>query len=256
MNGFKPMGRILTAICLGAEIFVAGPALAVDAPPAGAPTPDARAAAQAIAQRYGVAGFSQIKELIFTFNVSMGEKKVRRRWSWSPDTDTVVYEGPGPKGEPLAFKYQRAELASADELTRQVDAWFINDKYWLLFPLQLAWDTGVTFEDGGMKKMGVSPGMANELTVRYGPEGGYTPGDVYELFYGPDKMILAWNFKRGGAEKGARPATWEDNRQLGPIVVSTRHRFGETGLLWFTDLSARVAGQDAAVEPKPLPSPQ
>lgn len=48
-----------------------------------------------------------------------------------------------------------------------------------------------------------------------------------------------------GAAKPTLAATWEENRHLGPLVVSLNHRGTEKGFrVWFTDVAVKLVGSD------------
>jgi hypothetical protein len=201
-----------------------------------------------IAHAYGVEGFAQINSLHFAFNVERdGKLLVSRAWTWEPKDDRVTYKGPGPGGNMVTVSYDRRTQAAANQ---EIEQGFINDSYWLLFPMHLVWDTGMTVTKDGEQPLPIPPGKAQRLTVRYAKDVGFTPGDVYQLFVGPDQRIVQWVFLHGGSGE-ARPVTWTDNQRLGPIVVALDHRGpGGSFHLWFSDVSALVGSRE--VVPQPL----
>jgi hypothetical protein len=76
-------------------------------------------------------------------------------------------------------------------------------------------------------------------------DGGYAPGDVYELFVGEDDRIIQWAYRHGGAAKLRLVATWKENRHLGPLVVSLNHRCPERDIhVWFADVAVKLAGSE------------
>src|SRR5262249_44642716 len=50
---------------------------------------------------------------------------------------------------------------------------FINDQYWLLLPLHVAWDRSATVTDQGMNKLPLGNASADRVVVKYPPEGSY-----------------------------------------------------------------------------------
>jgi hypothetical protein len=44
---------------------------------------------------------------------------------------------------------------------KKVDSGFINDYYWVLFPLHAYWDTSATVTDQGMQKLPLGTARAN-----------------------------------------------------------------------------------------------
>ncbi|MEM6855538.1 MAG: hypothetical protein AAF593_14120 [Planctomycetota bacterium] len=135
---------------------------------------------------------------------------------------------------------------------------FINDSYWLLFPFQLVW-SDPTVTDAGMQPLPLGGGEGQKLICQWPAEGGYTPGDAYDLYLGEDGLIQQWVFRRGGQENG-RAHTWEDHQQLGPIIVSLDHHGPPPGnegsgfRLWFTDVKATLT-DGTVVEPQPIAEP-
>lgn len=122
-----------------------------------------------------------------------------------------------------------------DAATKKIDAAFINDNYWLLFPFHLVWDTHVKFTDEGMKKYPIGMGKGKALLVHYSDKVGYTPGDAFELFLGKNDKIRQWIYFQHGNMKNPRPATWEGDENFQGFTVSTMHYGpGKKFKLWFT----------------------
>lgn len=198
-----------------------------------------------VAKAYGIAEFEKVEAIRYTFNVEVGSKSVRRSWVWEPKIDRVVSLENGRQ-----VAYDRKTLSDSEEV-RSIDAKFINDQYWLLFPFHLVWDTDIRAADTGTAALPIGPGKARRIEVSY-PKGiGYTPGDVYELFLGDDFRLTEWIYRRGGAPEPTRVTTWEDHRQVGPLILSLEHR-GKDGKfrLWFSEVAVRMAGSSRWVEAK------
>ena len=174
---------------------------------------------------------------------------ISRKWEWDPKTDTVSYEGKDNEGNPIKVTYKRSQLSSQSDVVKtQVDPLFFNDQYWLLFPLHVAWDTSAKVTDEGMQKLPVGEGSAERIVVKYPGEGGYLPGDTWELYVGADHRVEELNFHRGGATKPSNLiATWADYKKVGPLNISTDHRGTADGApvrIYISDLSVKVAGSD------------
>jgi hypothetical protein len=127
----------------------------------------------------------------------------------------------------------------------------MNDQYWLTFPLHVAWDTSANVEDKGMHKLPIGTGSGDWVVVKY-PDGvGYTPGDTWELFVGPDKRVKAFVYRRGGPKKPSVViATWKDYKKAGPLLVATDHpgtADGKPFRMFFTDVAVKLAGSDTWV---------
>lgn len=213
--------------------------------------------APTIAQAYGIDGWSQIERIDFTFNVQRPGRAepMSRQWSWWPNDTAVRLEKEGQ--EPI--EYRRNELPRmrlpSDHPIIQADRQFINDSYWLLFPFQIVWSNPeVSYEGEAPLPMGDTD--APKITVQYPEEGGYTPGDAYDLYLDENHRIQQWVFRRGGKPDGSA-MTWSQHRQLGPIVVSLEHEGpanaqGERFRLWFSDVRAELVNADQAVTPQPM----
>jgi hypothetical protein len=197
-----------------------------------------------IAGSYGIASFGQVAEIRFTFNVKLGEKQVKRSWIWRPKNDRVEYWPGGDQTK--AVRYSRSDLSesSSDEM-KKVDAAFINDQYWLLFPFHLVWDQQTTVADIGRKPMPIGGQTARSVVVTYPPSGGYTPGDVYELFIGPDNRLIQWIYRKGGSIEPTRITTWQDYREVGPLTLALDHQGPSADFrVWFSNVAVKLKGSD------------
>jgi hypothetical protein len=201
---------------------------------------------QRIAKAYGIQSWDQVEQLRFAFHVQRGKDQRARSWVWEPKVDRVSFAGTDKQGKPVKLTYLRSELnAQPAQQVKEIDASFINDQYWLLFPFHLVWDQAAKVEDSGMHKLPSGPGNGRRIVVTYPSSGGYTPGDVYELFVGEDGRIIQWAYHHGGATKPTLVATWEENRHLGPLVVSLNHRGAEGDIrVWFADVAVKLAGSE------------
>jgi hypothetical protein len=200
-----------------------------------------------IASAYGSESFHRIEVIEYTFNVQIGDKHIKRSWIWWPQVEQVEFKG-GADQEPML--YNRLELGqNSPQDEKQVDAWFINDNYWLLFPFHLAWDQQATVEDTGHRDLPMGQGTAKCVVVSYPKTGGYTAGDVYELFVDENHMLTQWVYRRGGSATPTRITTWEEHRKLGPLMVSLNHH-GDDGKfrVWFTDVAVKLHGSFDKIE--------
>jgi hypothetical protein len=199
-----------------------------------------------IADAYGLASWPQVEQIRYTFNFDAGAKKAARTWTWETKTDKVTFEGTDAAGKPVKVSYSRASMPP--DVVKDVDPNFINDQYWLVFPFHLVWDKDVTVEDKGMAvdPTGKTKGKVRKVVVTYPKTGGgYTPGDMYDLFVGADNRVVAWNFHRGGVEKPTLTATWADYKMAGPILVYTDHRGTYTGNpihIFLTGVAVKLIG--------------
>jgi hypothetical protein len=204
--------------------------------------------AEQIAKAYGLDSFGQIEAIRYTWNAEFPGGKVSRTWEWSPKTDNVSYEGKDKEGKPVKATYQRSKLDSqSDAIKKDIDPAFANDQYWLLLPFHVAWD-GATVTDDGQQKLPLGDGSAQRVVAKYPSDGGYQPGDTWELYIGADKRIQEMVYRRGAANPPHLVmATYADYKKAGPLLFSTDHRGTVDGKplhLFLTDISVKLTGSD------------
>jgi hypothetical protein len=200
-----------------------------------------------VAKAYGLDSFEQIEAIRYTWSVELPSVKISRSWEWSPKTDTVAYTGKDKEGKEVKATYKRSELSSQTDAVKALDPEFMNDQYWLLLAIRIAWD-GVTGTDDGAQKLPIGDGSAQRIVVKY-PEAGYQPGDTWDLYVGPDKRIQAITYHRGAPTPPPKlvNATYEDYKKAGPLVISMDHHGtldGKPLHLFFTDVSVKLTGSD------------
>ncbi len=214
------------------------------------------AIADQIAKTYGLDSFGQIEAIRYTFNIDAGPAlKLSRSWVWEPKTDQISYEGKDKAGNPVKVTYSRSQLASQSAFVKgEVDPGFFNDQYWLLFPFHLVWDTSPTVQDAGMQKLPLGKGSAKKVAVKYPSDGGYTPGDTWDLYVGTDGRIRELAFHHGGTVKpNVVLATWADYKKAGPLLLSLDHRGTADGKplrLFFSNVAVKLAGSNSWVDAK------
>jgi len=211
------------------------------------PEQTARTNAEQIARTYGLDSFDQIEAIRYTFNVPGAN--LSRSWEWEPKTDKVSYEGKDKDGKPVKATYLRSQLSSQpDTVKNEVDPAFVNDNYWLLFPFHAYWDKSATVTDQGMQKLPLGNGSAELVAVKYPSEGGYTPGDTWELYVGKDNRVEQMVYRRGGSKKpSVVTATWEGYKKAGPLLISTDHHGAADGnplRIFISDVSVKLTGSE------------
>ena len=196
-----------------------------------------------VGNAYGVHYFSQVEQIQYMFNVKIGEKQIRRFWIWEPKLDRVTFKGMNYQE---AVTYYRHDIDTTDSSAlKKVDAWFINDNYWLLFPFHIVWNTDITVEDIGRQKLPLGGGKAKCAVITFPASGGYRPGDVYEIYLNDNSRLLQWVYRHRGSEEPTRVTTWENYRQAGPLVLSLNHQAADDSFrLWFTGVGVKMAGVD------------
>jgi hypothetical protein len=245
MSGFSPTGRtamtkpgrsatINCLVFLGVLMLTA-PSWAQTGPNIG----------EQIAKTYGLDGFGQIDAIRFTFNAQFLGNNISRSWVWQPKTGQISYEGKDKEGKPVKVSYVQSRLAEEPANVRdEIDPGFVNDKYNLIFPLQFYWD-GAVVRDEGTQKLPLGTGSAKKVVVDY------SPGDIWELYVGPDGRVVEFGFHRGGPRKPTLVnATWEDNKKAGPLLIPMERRGTADGQplhISFSDVAVKLTGSDAWV---------
>jgi len=213
-------------------------------------------AVEKLAKAYGLDSYSQIDAIRYTFNLNVpGLFTVSRTWTWEPKTGQVTYEGKDKSGKPVKVTYVRSQVASqSDQVKKEIEPGFVNDNYWLMFPFHAYWDSSATITDQPNQKLPQGNGSAELLSVKYPSDGGYTPGDTWELYVGKDDRVELLVFHHGGAAKPSLvTATWTGYKKAGPLLVSTEHRGTADGKplhLTFTNVAVKLAGSDKWVDAK------
>jgi hypothetical protein len=208
-----------------------------------------------IGKAYGIDSFGQIDAIRYTWNGEIpGVFKLSHVWEWEPKTGKISYEGKDKDGKPVKVSYLESQLSSQpDSVKGGVEPAFVNDNYWLLFPLHANWDKSATVTDQGMKKLPVGAGSARLVVVKYPAEaGGFTPGDTWDLYVGKDNRVQYLVYHRGGPKPPQLViASWAGYKKAGPLLVSTEHRGTADGKplhISITDVAVKVAGSDKWVK--------
>jgi hypothetical protein len=117
-----------------------------------------------------------------------------------------------------------------------------------LFPLHVYWDSSADVQDKGMQKLPLGNGSAKQVTVKYPSEGGFSPGDTWELYLGPDNRVEEFIFRRGGDRKpSVVVATWASYQKAGPLLISTDHHGTADGKpirIFLSNISVKLTGSD------------
>lgn len=175
--------------------------------------------ADSVAAAHGFGTWAEVEDLSFTFAVDIDDtNRVMRSWRWFPMTDSVV--STTPQG---TIAYTRS--ATLDSVTQVTDAKFINDTYWLLMPFYLVWseegyESSVTYRD----TMPLSLTIGTKLTVQYRPQGGYTPGDAYDLYVDDDYRLREWTYRKGGQREPSMVLDWSAYEDENGLLLPADHR--------------------------------
>jgi hypothetical protein len=208
--------------------------------------------AEQIAKTYGLDSFEKIEAIRYTFNAQLPGVNVFRSWVWQPKTGQVSYEGKDKDGKPVKVMYVQSQLnGEPANVKDEIDPAFLNDQYWLLFPLHVYWDSSADVQETGMQKLPLGDGSAKRVVVKYPSEGGFSPGDTWELYVGPDNRVEEFIYRRGGPKKPSVViATWAGYQKAGPLLISTDHRGTSDDKplrIFLSNVSVKLVGSDAWV---------
>lgn len=189
--------------------------------------------AEKIAHAHGFDNWKNVAKIHFTFNVDKDSSHFERRWTWNPKTNAVTMTT-----ENDTVSYNRA---SVDSTNVKADQAFINDKFWLLVPFQLVWDTGTTISEPVKAEAPISKKEMNKITLTYSKNGGYTPGDAYDIFFDENHLIQEWIFRRGNQKAPSMVTTFENHQDFNGIKIALEHKKqGENWNLNFTDVNVTL----------------
>lgn len=185
--------------------------------------------AEKIANANGLENWKNVSELQFTFNVERDTTHFQRSWTWNPKTEDVLMV--------LGKDSVAYNRKSVDSTSMNADKAFINDKYWLLAPFQLVWDTSATVSEASVAEAPISKAKLNKITITYTNEGGYTPGDAYDFYYDDDFIVKEWNYRKGNSKEPTMSTTWEDYEDFkGLKIAKTHNRSDANWKLHFTGI--------------------
>jgi hypothetical protein len=207
-----------------------------------------------IAKTYGLESFGQVEAIRYTFNVELFGKNLSRSWVWQPKTGQISYEGKDKDGKPVKATYIESQVYRESAIVKNnVEPAFVNDNYWLIFPFHVYWDSpGADVQDKGLQKLPLGNGSAKLVSVKYSSKSGYTPGDTWDLYVGPDNRIEEFVYHRGGPAKPSLViASWEGYKKAGPLLFSTDHRGtadGKPVRVSFSNVAVKLVGSDTWID--------
>lgn len=186
--------------------------------------------AEEIAVAHGIENWNNVKRLEFTFKVDRDTiKGSGRHWAWEPKTNTITLATATD-----TLTYNRSNI---DSTSIRADRAFINDKFWFLFPFQLVWDNTASISSPSNAIAPISKQELNKITLLYPNEGGYTPGDAYDIYYDNTYLIREWVFRKGNSEEPSLTNTFENYQDFNGIKIAIDHK--KEGGKWnlnFTDI--------------------
>ncbi|MDO5971650.1 hypothetical protein Q4Q35_17745 [Flavivirga aquimarina] len=164
--------------------------------------------AEKIANAHGFEHWKNVSEITFTFGG-------KRNWTWNPKTNDITLIT-----KKDTIHYNRKTI---DSTSQKADRGFINDKFWLLIPFQLVWDTSAGISDPIKTEAPISKTEMNKITITYSKKGGYTPGDAYDIYFDKDYIIREWAFRKGNKAKAGLINTFENYQDYNGIKLALGH---------------------------------
>lgn len=173
--------------------------------------------AEKIANAHGYKNWKNVEKIAFTFKVDRDTIKGKgRTWEWWPKQDIVSYRI--SKDSVVVVKGNQMEIFI------DYDKAFINDKYWLLVPFQLVWDTSATISEPKKVESPINKEQLDMITITYPDEGGYTPGDAYDIYYDEDYLIREWTYRQGNSPEPTLTNTFENYQDFNGIKIAIDHK--------------------------------
>ena len=102
-----------------------------------------------------------------------------------------------------------------------------------------------------MQKLPLGNGSAEKVVVKYPSDGGYSPGDTWEVYLGSDGRIEEMAYHRGGPPKNEVFVTWTDYKKAGPLLFSLDHRGtrnGDPAHVFFSNVAVKLVGANTWME--------
>ncbi|MFD1096710.1 hypothetical protein [Salegentibacter chungangensis] len=186
---------------------------------------------QKIAKANGLNAFKDVEQLQFTFNVKVGDSiRSKRNWTWHPKSGEIRLT----QGDISQIYKKDGELS---EKEKEMDHKFINDSYWLFFPFQMVWSDAKISKESKTQAP-ISKREMNRIIVSY-PQGGYTPGDSYEIYYDEEMMIREWVYNSADGKRKS-PYTWEDYKEYKGIKIAQSHKSEDGNVeIFFTNIKVK-----------------
>ncbi|MEJ6793151.1 MAG: hypothetical protein QNK89_10590 [Lacinutrix sp.] len=175
--------------------------------------------AQKIANAHGFENWDSVKEFHFTFNVDKDSTHFGRSWIWKPKINEVTML---TQKDTITYKTNKIEQESLN-----ADRAFINDKYWALLPFQLIWDTSASLGQPIKIEAPISKKELYKVTLTYPADGGYTPGDAYDIYYDDNFIIQEWVFREANAKEPSMTNTFENYKDFNSIKLAQDHKKAE-----------------------------
>lgn len=171
-----------------------------------------------VAQAAGFDNWDAIKEVKFTFSVGkMGRNLYDRNWTWNRQTGDVTLIA-----SPDTVLYNRRQ--PMDSIQTSADRAFVNDIYWLLPEFKFITDSGTKIVEKSNAVAPISKDTLDMFTIVYSNDGGYTPGDAYDVYYDKKHNLREWVYRQQNDTAIGMMTTFEKFDTINGIKVATDHR--------------------------------
>lgn len=182
-----------------------------------------------IADAYGYQSWTNVEQISFTFNVDRPTRKSTRSWQWDVENSMVR-----STIDTATVQYNKLQV---DSTMMGVDARFINDSYWLLFPFKLVWDRGsFTYEVESLDEASDKQVGNRKVTISYGDSGGYTPGDIYDFYINSDYKITEWTWRKSNDSVARIRTKWAPPKNFNGLWLTTLHQGEDELSIYFSDV--------------------
>lgn len=172
--------------------------------------------AEKIANAHGFENWNNVSNIQFTFNVDKDSTHFERSWTWNPKTSDVTLTS-----NQDTISYNRKNI---DSTLINADKGFINDKFWLLAPYQIIWDSDAKLSEPTQEKAPISNTLLNKITLTYPQKGGYTPGDAYDFYYNNNYIIKEWIYRKENNATPSMTTTFENHKTFNGLKIALDHR--------------------------------
>lgn len=170
-----------------------------------------------IADAHGFENWKDVNKIQFTFNVDRDSTHFERSWIWQPKSNDVTRISGVD-----TLNYNRKNM---DSIAIKTNGGFINDRFWLLAPFNLVWDSNnFEYQQVENDTAPISKKSLQKLTIVYGKQGGYTPGDAYDFYFDNDYRIQEWVFRKSNQPEASMTTTWENYKDYNGIIIASDHK--------------------------------
>ena len=205
-----------------------------EAPKSKVETSSPKSILDSIADAYGYQTWTDVEQISFTFNVERPTRKSARSWQWDVKNSVV-----SSTIDSATVQYNKLQV---DSTMMGIDARFINDSYWLLFPFKLVWDKdSFTYEVEGMDETSNKEASQRKVIIRYGDTGGYTPGDIYDFYIDANYHITEWTWRKSNDTLPRLRTTLTPPENFSGLWLSTHHQGDDDISIYFSGVKVSMS---------------